>query len=468
VTKSRKRKKPPAGRNIDSQADSSDDEAEGPEVEQHGQFDCDDSGAPDDTEVLATVTTTIKKKKKTKRAKPLICTLIQYACLLEQMLLFHAWYKRGRYCTQTATNRRAVNRAIRRLMLDIKTLTPRTDGNGWKLQKYHELLHLVRDVTEYGNADNYDAGHGERALRTWAKTPAATSQKRDKTFVKQVTSRIHEVSTMAKAAAVIHAEKSGKLAGCLASSRTDTISNQQPKAYKAQKKASFYLSLQEGKATVNWISDADSTSHISPLILDWFTNQWPLTQDNYSMVGCHLNVGNQDVIPCWTEYQLPILGSSSGPELTKTIRAHPNYQSNGAFLDYITATFEDDRDIEKTLPAKTLCFFAVGDSMFALVFPCDYLEKQGTIRQRRAKNIKTKILERYQMEVSHVNSSYFKPQLCGINVNTIVDRDFVIEERPVLLVNLKTNKNFVWLVSDRMDNWAKLFLPDQQREEDTP
>ena len=34
-------------------------------------------------------------------------------------------------------------------------------GDGWKRQKFHELIHISRDVSKYGIPWNFDAGWGE-------------------------------------------------------------------------------------------------------------------------------------------------------------------------------------------------------------------------------------------------------------------------------------------------------------------
>ena len=41
---------------------------------------------------------------------------------------------------------------------------PRNEGNGWKLQKLHEILHLPIDVTNFGSPKNFDTGIMENRL----------------------------------------------------------------------------------------------------------------------------------------------------------------------------------------------------------------------------------------------------------------------------------------------------------------
>ena len=42
-------------------------------------------------------------------------------------------------------------------------------GYGWKLQKLHELIHILYQMTMFGSLANWDAGPGKSALKTWAK-----------------------------------------------------------------------------------------------------------------------------------------------------------------------------------------------------------------------------------------------------------------------------------------------------------
>ena len=51
----------------------------------------------------------------------------------------------------------------------IRSFVPHKDGNGWKIQKFHELLHLAKHIDDYGSPLNFDAGTGERGLKEWVK-----------------------------------------------------------------------------------------------------------------------------------------------------------------------------------------------------------------------------------------------------------------------------------------------------------
>ena len=50
---------------------------------------------------------------------------------------------------------KAASWSITQLMLMIKKSIPRATGNGWKLAKMHELLHLLDSMACFGAATNF-------------------------------------------------------------------------------------------------------------------------------------------------------------------------------------------------------------------------------------------------------------------------------------------------------------------------
>ena len=55
----------------------------------------------------------------------------------------------------------------------------RGDGtNGWNIQKVADVVHLPFNVAEFGPAEGFHVGFAERGLKSWAKQPATTAQKR--------------------------------------------------------------------------------------------------------------------------------------------------------------------------------------------------------------------------------------------------------------------------------------------------
>jgi hypothetical protein len=132
---------------------------------------------------------------------------------LEDILTFHAWYKEGYpknwkgadiptqgsqfYWDQTSEER--LHKRICFMLESIKRLFPRKKGNKWKLQKIHELMHIAGDVAKYGLPANFDAGWGERELKSFGKDPSKTAQMHaEEDFLWQVNKRLYEGAVLTK------------------------------------------------------------------------------------------------------------------------------------------------------------------------------------------------------------------------------------------------------------------------------
>jgi len=72
----------------------------------------------------------------------------------------------------SAIGRNEVHQSISKLLETIKAEIPHPEHNGWKLQKFHDLLHISRDMFQFGSPQNWDASPGEHNLIDLAKQPA--------------------------------------------------------------------------------------------------------------------------------------------------------------------------------------------------------------------------------------------------------------------------------------------------------
>jgi hypothetical protein len=92
--------------------------------------------------------------------------------LLEELLSFHSWYKYGEAPFEPDYENGNANDLLlllHQMMAHTIAYCPREDGNGWKLQKLHEQLHLVIALVFFRHAQNFDAGSGERLLKDFSK-----------------------------------------------------------------------------------------------------------------------------------------------------------------------------------------------------------------------------------------------------------------------------------------------------------
>jgi hypothetical protein len=85
--------------------------------------------------------------------------------LLESFLAFYAWYKKEDFWSVTnptyAKGRATMaSNSLKNMMDMVKRVLPRNEGNGWDVQKFHEMFHLIHDMTRYGAPMNFDSGIG--------------------------------------------------------------------------------------------------------------------------------------------------------------------------------------------------------------------------------------------------------------------------------------------------------------------
>ncbi len=129
-----------------------------------------------------------------------ICDAMDILYVLEMNLAFFAWYKRGEpFPVNDATSISAVKRSIAILLSSIKEFTPRNHGHSWKLQKFHEHLHLPINIYMFGSPQNYDNSPTEHGLIETAKHPADHAQKSTPLFASQVTKHLLETMLIKKA-----------------------------------------------------------------------------------------------------------------------------------------------------------------------------------------------------------------------------------------------------------------------------
>ena len=114
------------------------------------------------------------------KTMPLQCTRLQFLVTLEKMLCFNALYRSSyNFVGKSWNDKQEFQMNVRKMMMMIKVFVPCSEGNGWKLQKFHELLHLVMHIDDYGSPLNFDTGTGERGLKDWVKKFAKLFNSKD-------------------------------------------------------------------------------------------------------------------------------------------------------------------------------------------------------------------------------------------------------------------------------------------------
>ncbi len=385
-----------------------------------------------------------------------ICEPTDILYLLEMLLSFHAWYKNGHpFSISSQESVAEVEDAIRIMLQSVKELTPRNHGNGWKLQKFHELLHLAKDIWYYGSPNNWDTSPGEHALINFAKRPAKRSHKKHSSFLDQVNSRLHESAIIEKADLALsqsvdetqrtHDKVSHNLQD--AQGTSDFISTTLP---------TFTVDLTTSKENSNTAVQWEGKSYLQgAVVLNLFVVDWFLHNNMNPSTPLH----GQHSASIYTEYK----------HYGDIMRAHPNYRSDGPWYDWVMVALEGQassskrkqgRNIQghwdiKFIPAKVLCFFQVDsytNSTFALIHPC-----------RRSKHSGDSILfERWQLEYKQSsttsNQSKMVPFLQYVNVNSFGDSVLVIEDEPGIFPLHSYACPVVSVVLPYESSWSSKFL----------
>jgi hypothetical protein len=124
---------------------------------------------------------------------------------LEMMLSFEAFLWRGPFwdAHEPGLSRGCERHqaAVRVLMKHIKLYVPRDTDVGYKIQKFHEMLHICRDIKLFGSPANFNEGIGESNLIHFVSNPAETAQLRGSAeYTRQIVRATQERTLVDKAA----------------------------------------------------------------------------------------------------------------------------------------------------------------------------------------------------------------------------------------------------------------------------
>jgi hypothetical protein len=105
------------------------------------------------------------------------------------------------------------DKSIRTMMRQVLTTMDRGEKtNNWNIQKFHEILQLLKQISEYGNICNTNAGFGERGLKYWAKRPDRRALKGNTdVFTESTVKRVREHVCLRKAAHILCEKESANL-----------------------------------------------------------------------------------------------------------------------------------------------------------------------------------------------------------------------------------------------------------------
>jgi hypothetical protein len=151
-----------------------------------------------------------KLYSKPELAQPRVRAIVR---TVSEMLCFLAWTRYGPYgfagdevgagrCIDVAHKRvllmlRNIKLYIPRESHDKKLDTSTEDGQGFNIQKFHDMKWVVPFIARFGSPWNFDAGAGESLLKLYAKQPGATVQKTsDRTMGQQLFCRLRDTEAL--------------------------------------------------------------------------------------------------------------------------------------------------------------------------------------------------------------------------------------------------------------------------------
>jgi hypothetical protein len=286
---------------------------------------------------------------------------------LECLVCFEAWLGQDTYWTFDDADvcRHEAESAIRALMLQLKTNLPRDTGNGWKISKFHELLHIPRFMTAFGATKCFSAARPEAHHKEHAKQPGRRSQKRIKHIDQQCATRVADAfviqSTLQLFSTTKQPADTAQACNIATATNNDTATSETADA------SSTYLLTTYVDAATNelcyhvQLSNAAATPinlepNLAFFLMDYYRAQW----DAATGVGSLL---------LRTEYWR----YDANSECLIHIRCHPDYRSTGAWYDWAYIRFEDNAGNCTDYPSRVLACVPRQDGdhvTFELVVQC--------------------------------------------------------------------------------------------------
>jgi hypothetical protein len=376
------------------------------------------------------------------------CRYEDFVEVIEMMLSFHAWYKSEVPIPWVDGSKHALTTSLRTMLATIKRVIPRTYGNGWKIQKFHELLHIATDVEMFGSPKNFDTGIMENRLIHIGKKNSKNTQKRGATiYTRQLGLRIQEQQTFAKTKRCLGIVDQGvHLSPSDDDVSVNSVDLDVDKVTRTQKKKPCYrLFIVGTRLRVQWLT---RTVRVVP----------ELILLKLKLIMLEIGITELDI---YTEIKHNGL----------TYRSHPNYRGGGAWFDWAAVRFEpSEEDVKRCkeddengvytafphgyYPVKLLCYFKIED---VLHFLCHSTETKISSSEDSC------LTERWNLEYErqrfgegpHLEID-FAPVLGYCEVACIHDRLYVVEESSGFHAQLGDNSPLVVLVKNRI-LWPRYF-----------
>lgn len=258
---------------------------------------------------------------------PVPCSRRDIIEVLEMQLTFYDWYRHGRPFHRFREKSKEIQLAIAVMLSTTFTTLPREAGAGWKLQKVHELLHLVSDTILQGPPEAFDAGRGENALQGYAKHLAQLAAKRGyDRFLLSVADRLYVqdcvmqgmTSLMLSSEREIESKLHKKM-GNACNPMFERIANNHEKkrTFIGRCRYVVHIRPREGDVQAQWMTSDDGVQGARPIhpgVIEFL-------QEKYR------DCLGESIVQCFTHF------GYEGKGMAKWY-AHPNFRSDGAWFEW--------------------------------------------------------------------------------------------------------------------------------------
>jgi hypothetical protein len=366
------------------------------------------------------------------------CSHESFVQLMECLLSFWSWYKSKEAIPWNCNSKEKLLYSIRKMIRLVKTVLPRKDGNNWKIQKLHELLHIPEDVENFGSPKNFDCGILENRLIHVGKHNSKHTQKRGPSvFTAQLAQRIHEQQCI---------EKANRCLGVTCLEDDDSTDSVPPSGH-----------------TTTYVQKSRACYNVYTVGVNIFCNWLTSTRTNVpevltEYIGFIMNENHLEQMDIFTE----IIHKK------KTYRAHPNYRNGGPWYDWAMIKYapsDADRVRAKTdkykkifsayppgyYPAKLLGFFKINENLHCIIHCTD---------TKLNSNKDSCLTERWNLEYEarpRRGIRHRQPIFRYVEVDTIEDRVFVVEESPGVFAELQQDMSTSIVMVKHKDTWKNYF-----------
>ena len=356
--------------------------------------------------------------------------------VMERLLIFEAYLLRngaGFWAVEDKdVEEPKLKRKIAQLIRDMVRYIPREEGAGWKLQKIHEAMHIPEQITMRGPPRGFDTGANENHHISKAKRPAKQVRKRHGTFEWDVAQRVSDQ--------------------LIAKTARDRITMSMEELHGVQSDLSEEkdnMDIEITGATLYTISWDENEMGDLEISVKWHIKKEKLPKIHptvASFIADNFGDGGFNEVECFTHFQRKGV----------LFRAHPDFQSNGEWFDWILCRYERDVYVGRArehrveavdIPVKLICIILVpksdgedGSDLYLVGHCCGW-------RTNPMGSLASEWFLQYKADGS--------PAYDFVNPETIVGHSYCIQECPGLSAKKPKSARVLQLKS--REEWYKLF-----------